>query len=155
NNTPMTIYRIALANLRYPATSDDSVALTKQAIVDAADAKADLICFPECYVPGYRAPNHAVPPPDQKWLDPAWADIPPSAPQANITVVLSTERLVNASLLATALVIQRDGKLAGFQDKVQLDPSEDGRYAPGADRQVFHDGPLTFGIVICHEGWRY
>jgi len=53
------------------------------------------------------------------------------------------------------LVIQRDGQLAGFQDKVQLDPSEDNLYAPGSGRRVFQDGPLTFGIAICHEGWRY
>jgi predicted amidohydrolase len=25
----------------------------------------------------------------------------------------------------------------------------------GTDRRVFTVGPLTFGIVICHEGWRY
>jgi predicted amidohydrolase len=26
---------------------------------------------------------------------------------------------------------------------------------PGSERRVFKAGPLTFGIVICHEGWRY
>jgi predicted amidohydrolase len=45
--------------------------------------------------------------------------------------------------------------VAGFQDKVQLDPSEDSTYAPGSTRHVFHAGPLTFGVAICHEGWRY
>ena len=58
-------------------------------------------------------------------------------------------------LLVTALVIQRDGQFAGFQDKVQLAPSEEGTYSFGAGRHVFHEGPLTFGISICHEGWRY
>ena len=38
---------------------------------------------------------------------------------------------------------------------MQLDPSEDTVYCPGADRRVFTTGPLTFGVVICHEGWRY
>jgi predicted amidohydrolase len=38
---------------------------------------------------------------------------------------------------------------------VQIDPSEEGTYAPGSGRRVFKAGPLTFGIVICHEGWRY
>jgi predicted amidohydrolase len=57
--------------------------------------------------------------------------------------------------LATALVLNPDGTRAGFQDKVQLDPSEEGTYAPGSDRHVFRIGALTFGIVICHEGWRY
>ncbi len=26
---------------------------------------------------------------------------------------------------------------------------------PGVERHVFRTGPLTFGVVICHEGWRY
>ena len=26
---------------------------------------------------------------------------------------------------------------------------------PGTERRVFHCGELTFGVVICHEGWRY
>ena len=43
----------------------------------------------------------------------------------------------------------------GFQDKVQIDPSEEGLYAPGVHRHVFEVGTLAFGIVICHEGWRY
>src|SRR5262249_34631622 len=64
-------------------------------------------------------------------------------------------RLVGSALLATALVINQDGSHAGFQDKVQIDPSEEGIYTPGSDRRVFHAGPLTFGIAICHEGWRY
>jgi predicted amidohydrolase len=69
--------------------------------------------------------------------------------------VLGTERLVDGALLATALVVNRDGSIAGFQDKVQIDLSEEGTYAPGSERRLFQAGPLTFGIVICHEGWRY
>jgi predicted amidohydrolase len=38
---------------------------------------------------------------------------------------------------------------------VQLDPSEDDTYAPGHERQVFQTDDLAFGVVICHEGWRY
>jgi predicted amidohydrolase len=53
------------------------------------------------------------------------------------------------------LVINADGTVAGFQNKVQLDPSEDETYTPGSGWQVFEAGPLKFGISICHEGWRY
>jgi predicted amidohydrolase len=54
------------------------------------------------------------------------------------------------------LVINRDGTIAGFQDKVQLDPGEEEDiYSPGSERRVFHTGALTFGIAICHEGFRY
>jgi predicted amidohydrolase len=52
-------------------------------------------------------------------------------------------------------VVNRDGNFAGFQDKVQLDPTEDVTYTPGSERQLFRTGSLTFGIAICHEGWRY
>jgi predicted amidohydrolase len=72
-----------------------------------------------------------------------------------VAVILGTERLVGGALLISALVVGRDGTLAGFQDKVQLDPSEDGPYMPGSGRRVFQTGELTFGITICHEGWRY
>jgi predicted amidohydrolase len=70
-------------------------------------------------------------------------------------VVLGTERIMDGVLLATAIVIDRDGRIAGFQDKVQIDPSEEGTYSFGSGRRVFQTGPLTFGIAICHEGWRY
>ena len=78
-----------------------------------------------------------------------------AAARADVAVVLGTERISNEGVLATALVINRDGTVAGFQDKVQLDPSEDTIYAPGSGRQIFESGPLKFGVVICHEGWRY
>ena len=74
---------------------------------------------------------------------------------ADITVFLGTERFVDGALVATALVIDRDGSIAGFQDKVQIDSSEEGTYTPGAGRHVFQVGDLTFGVAICHEGWRY
>jgi predicted amidohydrolase len=72
-----------------------------------------------------------------------------------MTVILGTERLHAGRRLLSALVIQADGSLDGFQDKVQLDPSEESTYAAGAGRRIFQSGLLTFGVVICHEGWRY
>jgi predicted amidohydrolase len=151
----MTTFRIALANLRFPATPDQSVALAEEAIARAAMERAGLICFPECFVPGYRGLGKPVPPPDSAFLAHAWKSVAAAAARANIAVILGTERVVADTLLATALVIQPDGTVAGFQDKVQLDPSEDGLFTPGVGRRVFQTGPLTFGIVICHEGWRY
>jgi predicted amidohydrolase len=151
----MKTFRIALANLRHPASAEESVTLAEQAIVEAAIAHVDLICFPECFTPGYRAPGKPVPPPDPMFLERAWSAVAAAAAKATIAVVLGTERLVDGALLASALVIDRDGTLAGFQDKVQIDPSEEGTYSPGSGRRVFQAGPLTFGVVICHEGWRY
>jgi predicted amidohydrolase len=148
-------FRIALANIRFPATPEQSVTLAAEAIAEASLQRAGIICFPECFTPGYRGLGKSVPPPDPAFLEHAWADIAAAAAKANLAVVLGTERVVDDALFATALVIQRDGTIAGFQDKVQLDPSEDGLYSPGSGRRVFQTGPLTFGVAICHEGWRY
>src|SRR5512141_2405846 len=126
----MSTIRVALANLPFPASPQQSIALAKEAITRAASGRADIICFPECFVPGYRAPGRAVPPPDGPFLERAWSSIAAAAARAGIAVVLGTERILGDVLLASALVIDRDGTLAGFQDKVQLDPSEDGIYAP-------------------------
>jgi predicted amidohydrolase len=151
----MDTFRIALANVRFPATPEESVTLAERAIAEASVDGADIICFPECFVPGYRGMGKSVPPPDHAFLERAWSSVAALAAKAQLAVVLGTERLVDGKLLATALVINRDGTIAGFQDKVQLDPSEEVTYSPGAGRQIFQTGPLTFGIVICHEGWRY
>jgi predicted amidohydrolase len=151
----MSTVRIALANARFPATAEESIALAEQAIAQASAAGAAIVCFPECFVPGYRAPGKPVPPPDGAFLERAWSAIAKAAAQARVAVVLGTERVVEDRLRATALVVGSDGAVLGFQDKVQLDPSEEGTYWPGWERRVFESGPLTFGIAICHEGWRY
>jgi len=148
-------FRIALANIRFPATPEQSVSLAEQAIAHASIERAGIICFPECFIPGYRGTGKAVPPPDPVFLEGAWSAVARAAAKASIAVILGTERVVDGPPLITALVVNRDGTIAGFQDKVQLDPSEEGIYSPGSGRRVFQTGPLTFGIAICHEGWRY
>ena len=151
----MSTFRIALANLTFPATPEESIALAEEAIAQASAEGAGLICFPECFVPGYRLLGKQVPPPDPKFLERAWSAVAAAAAKANVAVILGTERVADNRLRITALVVNRDGTIAGFQDKVQMDPSEDGTYWPGSERRVFEAGPLTFGVAICHEGWRY
>lgn len=151
----MTTVRIALANLPFPITPADSVARASAAIARAGTEGAQVICFPECYVPGYRGLGNSPPPPDQAFLDGAWAACAEAAAAAKVAVVLGSERIVDGVLAATAVVIDATGQQLGFQDKVQIDPDEEGTYSPREGRRVFTVGTLTFGVVICHEGWRY
>jgi predicted amidohydrolase len=148
-------FRLALANVPFADTPNESVVRAQRAVAGAAAQGAELVCFPECYVPGYRWPGRPLAPPDPDFLEHAWAAIAATAAEANIAVILGTERPSEAGLLITALVINKDGSRAGFQDKVQIDPSEEATYAPGEGRRIFQCGALTFGIAICHEGWRY
>jgi predicted amidohydrolase len=149
------MFRIALANIRFPSTPEESVTLAERAIAQAASEGASIVCFPECFVPGYRAQAKAIPPPDAAFLERSWSTIAAAAAKADIAVILGTERVTTEGLIISALVINRDGTIAGFQDKVQIDPSEERTYTAGSGRRVFEASPLTFGIAICHEGWRY
>jgi predicted amidohydrolase len=151
----MARVRIALANLPLASSPDESVASAERAIVEAAAERADVVCFPECFVPGYRTATRRLPPPDAAFLERAWSAAAAAAKRARIAVVLGTERVVDGAVRISAIVIGRDGGIDGFQDKVQLDPSEEPAYAPGSERFIFRTGPLTFGVAICHEGWRY
>jgi predicted amidohydrolase len=152
----MSTVRIALANIRVPPSPSESVRLATAAVADAGRQGALVVCFPECYVPGYRWPGTEMPPPDPVFLEAAWAAVAAAARAARITVILGTERPTDHGLQITACVINPDGTIAGWQDKGQIDPAEEGVYpALATDRHVFSAGPLTFGVVICHEGWRY
>lgn len=148
--------RVALANLRVPSTPEESVALATDAVLEAGRRDALVLCFPECFIPGYRWPDSTLPAPDPGFLESARSAVAAAARDAGITVILGTERMTERGLQITACVIDDRGTIVGWQDKVQLDPDEEDRYpAHATQRHVFTAGPMTFGVVICHEGWRY
>ena len=150
----MSTVRIALANIRVPTTPEESVCLATSAVADASRRGAVVVCFPECFVPGYRWPGTTVPSPDPAFLERAWGEVADAARAACITVILGTERVTSRGLQTTACVINSDGSVAGWQDKGQVDPSEEAIYpALANERRVFTAGSLTFGVVICHEGF--
>jgi predicted amidohydrolase len=152
----MSTVRIALANVHAPATPEESVLLATSAVAEAGQRGALVVCFPVCFVPGYRWPGTRAPSPDVAFLEGAWAEVAAAARGAGITVILGTERVTDRGLQVTACVIDPDGSVAGWQDKGQLDPSEEATYpALATERRIFTAGPLTFGVAICHEGWRY
>lgn len=150
----MSTIRIALANVRFPTSPEESLEIVLAALKEASCEAAAIVCFPECIIPGYRI-EAKTSVPGQNWLDNAWSTIDAMAAELGICVVLGTERVESDGLRITARVTNADGTLAGFQDKVQLDPSEDSTYSPGIRRKLFQCGELKFGVVICHEGWRY
>ena len=108
----MSTFRIALANLPFPATPEQLIALSEQAIGQSSTERAGLVCFPECFVPGYRCFGKLVPPPDPVFLERAWSVIAAAAAKANLAVVLGTERIVDGALRITAQVVSRDGTIA-------------------------------------------
>src|SRR4051812_44176336 len=113
----MSVVRIALANIRPARTRGESVVLARKAITQAAAAGAVIVCFPECYIPGYRTAGSTLPPPEPSFLEEAWAHIAGAAEAGSIAVILGTERVVDGATRITAMVFNPDGSDAGFQDK--------------------------------------
>lgn len=150
-----TSITIALANLAFPDGLDDAVARCRRAIAEAAQEQAAIVCFPECYVPGYRGLGHSPAPYDDQAMARAWRQVADAAREHRVAVVLGTERRIATGLVISTLVTDRDGTTLGWQDKVQLDPSEEGPFVAGEGRTLFRVDGVAFGVAICHEGWRY
>ena len=156
----MSTVRVALANLRVPETPEESVLLATNAVAEAGRKGAGIVCFPECYIPGYRWPGTTPAPPDPAFLEAARADVATAAVAAGITVILGTERVTDRGLQITACVIGSDGAVAGWQDKVQLDPEEESVYPAVGDRaQDLHcrsadvrRGHLSRGVEVPRDG---
>jgi predicted amidohydrolase len=93
----MPTSRIALANIQYPSTPERSVDLAAGAVRAAARAGAELVCFPECYIPGYRAPGGRLPPP------------------AENTCFVATVNCAGVGSPTTSAVVRPDGTLLAYQ----------------------------------------
>ena len=146
---------IALASPRVAESLDGGLERTERLIADASSQSARIVCFPEAYLPGLRGQDFSViewgEVEEQRTID-ALAGF---ARRNQIAVIFGLERMRAAGRLISACVIDAGGSVLGFQNKTQLDPSEDKYYIPGDSRRLFEIDGVKIGIVICHEGWRY
>lgn len=147
--------RIALASPRVATTREDGLATVERFLAEAAAQGTALVCFPETYLPGYRGLDVATPPPDQQAQEHALQRVRDLARRHGIAVIMPMEWANLAGLLNLAFVVDADGTLQGYQTKNQLAPEEEAAYVPGESRRLFVVDGVPFGIVICHEGWRY
>jgi predicted amidohydrolase len=147
--------KIALASPRVARSLDDGLERIARLIAEAAAQEARIVCFPEAYLPGLRGMDFDVWPFGEAEQAVALERVRALAREHSIAVVLGMERLVPAGRQIAAWVIDDRGELLGVQPKNQLDPTEDAYYVPGDTRELFIAGGLTFGVAICHEGFRY
>ncbi|WP_162914932.1 carbon-nitrogen hydrolase family protein [Desertibaculum subflavum] len=147
--------RIGLATLRFRPEPEEALQAVLGAMRDAAAQGAKMICTAECYLPGLRGVGLEVAPPDAGFQSDAERRIRDAAATLGVGAVIGVERVEPGRLIASALVVGPDGALLGHQDKVQIDPDEEGTYVAAAGRNMFEVGGVRFGVAICHEGWRY
>jgi predicted amidohydrolase len=146
---------IALASPRAAVSLDEGLDKVKHSLSVAADQGAEIVCFPEAYIPGLRGVDIDVPPFDLTQQERAVRAVAEWARSFAIATILGMERLTDTGRQIVAVVIDAQGRIQGYQTKTQLAPSEDPYYVPGNTRQIFEINGVKFGVVICHEGWRY
>jgi len=146
---------IGLATPRIASSIDDGLERIDRLLGAAAVQGAEIVCFPEAYLPGLRGQDFEVVAYDRAAQDRVLRTAAEQARSHGVAVILGIERLTEAGRQIAAAVIDRQGRLLGYQTKNQLDPSEDRFYVPGHGRRIFEVSGIRFGIAICHEGWRY
>jgi predicted amidohydrolase len=146
---------IALASPRVATSIDEGLERTRQLMREAAAQGAEIVCFPEAYLPGLRGLDFEVPAfgeeEQARVLDAAaqWAG------EHRIATILGMEWLTNGGREIAAVVIDAHGEIQGVQTKTQIDPAEERHYVPGKTRRLFEVNGVAFGVAICHEGFRY
>jgi predicted amidohydrolase len=146
---------IALATPRVATTVDEGLEKIERAIADAAARGAEIVCFPEAYLPGLRGLDFEVPPFDRAQQDRALEMVAGWARAHRVATVLGMEWIADAGRQIASVVFGADGELQGVQTKNQLDPTEEPLYVPGHARRIFEAGGVKFGVAICHEAFRY
>jgi|SRR5579872_284416 len=146
---------IALASPGVASTLDEGLGKIKRLLADASAQGAEIVCFPEAYLPGLRGQDFEVPPFDPAQQERALHTVAQWARMSAVATILGMERLTEAGRQIVAFVIDAGGQIQGCQTKNQLDPTEDRFYVPGNTRRLFETKGVKFGVAICHEAWRY
>jgi N-carbamoylputrescine amidase len=146
---------IALASPAVASTLDEGLDKVRRLLSEASAQGAEIVCFPEAYLPGLRGQDFDVPRFDPEDEERVLCAVRQWARAHAVATILGMERQARAGRQIVAVVIDSQGKIQGYQTKNQLDPSEERCYVPGTTRQVFELRGIRFGIAICHEGWRY
>src|SRR5215212_9795101 len=146
---------IGLASPRVASSLDDGLGRVERLMADASARGAEIVCFPEAYLPGLRGLDFDVPSFDQAQQDRVLEAVARWARKHTLATILGMERITEAGRQIAACVFDARGALLGWQTKNQLDPTEEWYYVPGDTRRLFEVNGVRFGVAICHEGWRY
>ena len=147
--------KIACATPTFPKGIADGVSQIRMGAEVASQQGAEIICYPESFLPGYPMGRDRVLECDPEELQSAIGRVQKIAQQNSIAIILPMDIYEEGNVYNGAYVIDQNGEVLGYQAKNQLDPSEDVIWTAGIGRKVFEINGVKIGISICHEGFRY
>jgi len=116
----------------------------------------DVVITPECFLDGYVVTEAHVTRDNltQYAIDPATSEyvrnVADWAARRHTWVVMGCTRAADGGAYNTALILNREGKLAGLYDKVHWQ-THDQKFMPGQRLPVFASDFGPFGVMICAD----
>jgi 5-aminopentanamidase len=147
--------KVAVASPPFPKSINDGLCWLEKLTREAAGKNADVVCFPESFIPGYPLEENEVEPGSPEKMQHALQKASSIAAENNIAIILPMDWYDDDQVYNIAHVISRKGEVLGYQAKNQLDPSEDNIWSAGTTRHIFEIDGVKIGVTICHEGFRY
>src|SRR3954447_19836168 len=95
---------IALASPKVAASLDDGLAKIQQSLAEAAAQGAEIVCFPEAYLPGLRGQDFEVLPFELAQQDQVLHRVAQLARDYAVATILGMERLTPAGRQIVAAV---------------------------------------------------
>ena len=144
------IIRIAALQLRAHDRADYEQ--RRDALFERVERAAhghDLLVLPEGTFPAYVLGDDAV---DERLVRDATAELARVARTAGCAIVAGAAVRRDATLYNTALVIDRDGSLAGSADKLFLWHFDRQWFAPGAAIAPVQTSLGKLGVLVCADG---
>jgi predicted amidohydrolase len=147
--------KIGLATPPVPKSINDGLHWVEKLAKETAAQGAEIICFPESFIPGYPAEEYEIEKSTLENMQAALDRVRAIAAENNIAIIIPMDWYSDGNCYNLAQVISNTGEVLGHQTKNQLNPSEDRIWVAGTERSIFEVNGVKFGITICHEGFRY
>ncbi len=146
---------VGLASPGVAASLDDGLDRMKRLMSEAAGQGAEIVCFPEAYLPGLRGQDFDVFPFDRAQQERALEVVGQWARTYAVATILGMERLTEAGRQIAAVVIDARGQRAGIPDQEPAGPERGSVLRAREHPATLRGQRPEFGVAICHEGWRY
>src|SRR6266436_463288 len=105
---------IALASPCIATALDEGLDKIKRFLAEASAQGAEIVCFPEAYLPGLRGVDFEVLPFGQAEQERVLRTVAESARTYAVAVILGTEKLTAAGRLNVAVVFDAQGRIQGY-----------------------------------------
>src|SRR3989442_8197654 len=105
---------IALASARIASALDEGLDKIKRFVSEASAQGAEIVCYPEAYLPGLRGQDFEVLPWDQVQQERVLQAVAQWARRYKVATILGMERLTEEGRQIVAVVIDAQGRIQGY-----------------------------------------